>query len=249
MRTSAAWLARIDVERYLGPADVLAVGPAQDRARVRLAGSRDMVGTWAQIAMAGDCELRAGDRALVIGESPSGLYVIGLLRDERRATPSPAKLTLVGGAYATTTGPEDKQVLRVFSGRDELVFEYDESGRTARVNVDCGDIQFVAKRGNIEFVSGQDVVIQGRTVGIAGASEVRLATGGRVRLVAERIESMADTVIERAKNVYRVVERLSQLKTGRLRTLVDSTLHLKARRTVVSSDEDCKIAAKQIHLG
>ena len=249
MQALAAQFAGVDEEQYLGPAEVLAVDPAERRVRVRIAGSGDMVGAWARLAIPAECELRAGDRALVIGENPSDLYVIGILERGRPTTAAAAPLRLVGGAYATASGPRDEQRLQVFSARDELLFEYDEAGRTARVNVECGDIQFVARRGNIAFVSGQDVVIQGRSVGIAGASEVRLESGAHVRIVARRIESIADTVIEKAKNAYRAVERLNQLKAGRLRTLVDETFHLKARRTVVASGEDCKITAAQIHLG
>ena len=298
MQASTAQLAWIDDSRYLGPADVLTVDRAENRVQLRLADSSVDVGAWARVAIPADCELCAGDQVLVIGESPSELYVIGLLRPTRRAAASSKSLSLIGGAYTTAAGPRDDQVLRVFSGRDELIFEYDEARHRARVNVDCGDLQFIATRGNIEFTSGRDVVIQGRSVGISSTSAVQLTTrddsgtvqaaisvqerrielsgphvcvsaergdvrmedasfAGRravvryrqAKVVAERIETLADTFIERAKNVYRTVERLSQLKAGRLRTLVDSTFHLKARRAIVTSDEDCKITAAQIHLG
>jgi hypothetical protein len=70
-----------------------------------------------------------------------------------------------------------------------------------------------------------------------------------VQLVSRKIESVADTVTAKAKNVYRTISELSQLKAGRQRTLVEKTSHMKARKTILKSEKDFKVKAEKIHLG
>ena len=60
---------------------------------------------------------------------------------------------------------------------------------------------------------------------------------------------MAESMIEKARNVYRTVEQLSQLKAGRVRTLVASTFFFRTRKAFIHSEEDYKIKAEKIHLG
>lgn len=72
---------------------------------------------------------------------------------------------------------------------------------------------------------------------------------GQVKLVMDRIESVAGQVIQKAKNLFQTVEQLSQLRAGRLRTLVDETYQLKSQRAVLKAQEDFKIRGDQIHLG
>jgi Protein of unknown function (DUF3540) len=69
------------------------------------------------------------------------------------------------------------------------------------------------------------------------------------RLAADRLETTAHSIVEKAKNTYRTVEQLTQLRTGRLRTLVSSTFHFKARRAFVKAEQDYRIKAEKIHLG
>ena len=69
------------------------------------------------------------------------------------------------------------------------------------------------------------------------------------KLIIGRLESIANDVISRARNVYRTVDELTQLKTGRMRTLVRSTLHMKAKMSYLKAEEDFKINADKIHLG
>jgi hypothetical protein len=70
-----------------------------------------------------------------------------------------------------------------------------------------------------------------------------------IRMVVEKIETTAVTILHKARNFYTAVEQLTQLKTGRLRTLVDATYHLKSQRMIVKAAEDVKINAEKIHLG
>lgn len=69
------------------------------------------------------------------------------------------------------------------------------------------------------------------------------------QLIAEKLTTIAKSVTEKAKNVYKTVEQLTQLRTGRMRTLVGSTFHLKAKKSYMKAEEDFKINADKIHLG
>lgn len=69
------------------------------------------------------------------------------------------------------------------------------------------------------------------------------------QLIVGKLSTIANSITEKAKNVYKTVEQLSQLKAGRMRTLVESTFHMKAKKTYMKSQEDFKVNANKIHLG
>ena len=69
------------------------------------------------------------------------------------------------------------------------------------------------------------------------------------KFVANRLETVARRIVEKAKDVYRQVENLNQVKAGRMRTLVDGAYRVKAGRTALKSDGDTKIDGKKIYLG
>lgn len=81
----------------------------------------------------------------------------------------------------------------------------------------------------------------------AGA-ELR-ARVGTLRLVARRIERVAERIHETADRIYRTVRKTLQLRAERMRSVVRSTFHLKARKAFMKSDEDFKLKGDQIHLG
>ena len=84
-------------------------------------------------------------------------------------------------------------------------------------------------------------------VKIAGKSLLGRITD--VQFVGRQMESVADTVIAKAKNVYRTISELSQLKAGRQRTLIENSCHMKARKMILKSETDFKVKADKIHLG
>lgn len=243
--------------RILGPAGVLEVDSAGSRLRLRLAGSDDDLGVWARIAIATEVHVGIGDEVLVLGESPSDLYVIGILR----ASPLPDRITVDGGAYAAVAASPQADTLQVFSGRNELLFEYDEKHHRARIHVDSGDLEFITKDGNIVLSSARDVVIHGNSVQVSGErGDIQLSqtnlSGTRLqahykqaKVVVDCFEGVFQTLTERAKNAFRSVEQLAQTKAGRIRTLVESTYFFKAKRAFVKADEDYKIRAEKVHLG
>ena len=69
------------------------------------------------------------------------------------------------------------------------------------------------------------------------------------RLTAGKLETLSNDIICKAKNVYNTIDELVQLKAGRIRTLVKSTLHIKAKNSYLKSEQDFKINGEKIHLG
>jgi hypothetical protein len=247
--------------RYLGPAQVLDLDETENRVLLNLTGLPEGNMAWAQVALAGSHELAPGDTVLAVGNDLVDLYIIGLMNRKEKSAGALKKIALSGGTYATTTGPPQTQKLQIFSKRNELLFEYDEETNKARVNLESGDLEFVTQNGNISFTSGREILLQGQSVGVMAQRGVfqvdettyigkkLLGKVDGVKLIAGRIEATAQSLIEKAKNVYRTVEQLSQLKTGRMRTLVDSTFHFKAKKAFLKAEEDYKIKAEKIHLG
>ena len=76
-----------------------------------------------------------------------------------------------------------------------------------------------------------------------------LARFGFVQLILGKLESVSDCIVEKAKNVYRTVEELTQLKSGRLRTLVESSAHFKANTAFFKTTEDFNVDGEKINLG
>ena len=64
-----------------------------------------------------------------------------------------------------------------------------------------------------------------------------------------RLEIQATRVVERAGDVYRHVEGLSEVQAGRARTLIAGEHQLAAKRTTIQSDEDTIIDGKRVLLG
>jgi hypothetical protein len=69
------------------------------------------------------------------------------------------------------------------------------------------------------------------------------------QLVADKCETITRVLVEKSKNAYRTVEQLSQLQTGRMRTLVEETYQLTAGKAFLKSRQDFKVKADKIHLG
>ncbi|MGH2628224.1 MAG: DUF3540 domain-containing protein [Anaerolineales bacterium] len=69
-----------------------------------------------------------------------------------------------------------------------------------------------------------------------------LVTAGKLEFVARRI-------IEKAHDVYRWISGLLQLKSNRMRTVVESDYHLKAGGINVKAVSDVNIDGQSINLG
>jgi hypothetical protein len=69
------------------------------------------------------------------------------------------------------------------------------------------------------------------------------------KVAAGKIETVVNDVICKAKNIYNSADELLQLKAGRMRSLIKSSLHIKAKDSYLKSEKDFKINGEKIHLG
>lgn len=69
------------------------------------------------------------------------------------------------------------------------------------------------------------------------------------KLTLGTLHTVAERVVSRANDVFSTVSNLSQLRAGRIRTLVATSFHLKSRNVNIKSDEDFKVQGRKIHLG
>lgn len=263
--------------RMFGPARV--VGGAEEEGAVLLEveapeGRFESLARWAVPCPHG---ISPGDTVLVAGEETKDLYVIGVLDRVHPPLPAGRKLVLENGARAEIDASAEGERLTVRSPSGELLLEYDPKAGKTRVHVPTGDLEFVARDGDIRFASGRDIRFAGRrsvelgSLGelrmgapeievVARSGEIRIEearyTGkrfqgavGQVRLVLGRMETVARDVVEKARNVYRTAEGLFQTRAGRMRTLVGTTLQMKAGKAFLKSEEEFKVRAGKIHLG
>jgi Protein of unknown function (DUF3540) len=97
---------------------------------------------------------------------------------------------------------------------------------------------------NISSQRGQFYIHNTKYIGNEFSGRIK-----NVKIVMTKLESIANTVLQKAENIYQSVKDLSQLKTGRMRTLVDSTFHLKGKKVFIKAEEDFKVKGEKIHLG
>ena len=71
----------------------------------------------------------------------------------------------------------------------------------------------------------------------------------RAKLTLGRLETVAGTLVQKAKNAYHSVEQLSQLKAGRMRTLVSGNCFLKSEKVKFKATDSFNIDGERINLG
>lgn len=72
---------------------------------------------------------------------------------------------------------------------------------------------------------------------------------GHLKIVADKMESAANSVVEKIRDMFKTIENLYQLKAKRKRMLIETTYHAKAENIIFKSEEDFKVKGDQIHLG
>lgn len=72
---------------------------------------------------------------------------------------------------------------------------------------------------------------------------------GSAKMIVDKLETTASSIIEKTKNSYRTTENLSQVKAGRMRMLIQKTFHLGSRSSIIKAKEDVKVKGEKIHLG
>ena len=141
-----------------------------------------------------------------------------------------------------------------FAANKEIMFRGRTIGITGAKGICLGIMDTLGKLRSTLTLQPQGMKIDSSEVDIdAERGEVHIEetkyTGKRFLGKVDRLESIAGSVIAKAVNIYQTVEELSQMKAGRVRTLVDKTFHLKSKKAFVKAEEDFKIKGEKIHLG
>lgn len=236
-----------------GPARVAAVGPAN-----RLTVESDGAVVEAALAVPG-YEPRAGDRVLLARGDDRARYVIGVLGALRPV------VRASGGACAELSGEAGQESIAVRDARGALLFEYRPAEERCVVHAPHA-LQLHAE--NVELVAEQALKLRARRVEVDGEhlrtraarAEVELGDGKLVAktlsTTAERVRQLAGVLdvrvtrlIERAHDVYREAEGLSQTRAGRLKLFARGTLHAFGKRALLKAEQDLKLDGDKIHLG
>ena len=133
----------------------------------------------------------------------------------------------------TTNTIEDEDENKDEKNCREFSLERHSGTEKTRVVIEKGDLEFVTKEGSISFESAREIRFGAPTL----------------RLTARRMEAVIETMVSKARNVFQRVEELTQVQTGRLRTLVKGAFLVKARNASMKAEKDFKVDGQKIHLG
>jgi hypothetical protein len=203
------------------PQEALVASVRQERVHVRLTRPGSAEEREARLAVLGyrPCP---GDRVLVQPAAGGSLYVVGVVHTARAP-----QLTTAAGASATV---EDERIaLRAADGA--LLAVYD------------------AETGELELSAPQHLKLRAPGGRISHQAAVLEATAGEARWSVGSWELSAERTVERCRDALIHVEGILETRARRVRTLVDRTLELCARRTSVTSEEDTRIDGKRVLLG
>lgn len=106
-----------------------------------------------------------------------------------------------------------------------------------RLQMNAPELRAAAQRGHWHI---QDT----RYIGKTG-----IVCMGHLQLFTDKLETLAQSVVEKAKDIFRTVTHLYQVRAKRKRSSVETTYHVKAKDMFFKSDEDFKVRGDQIHLG
>jgi hypothetical protein len=201
--------------------------------RVTLNLEKRAIELWAEFAMGNQLLPKVGDKVLVAGEDLSSGYIIG---------------------HFPVTRAEDAPQQRFTLEQDE------QSGKTI-LSVPEGDLALCSEKGSIRLEAAKDIELCSPQFSLeAGKGQIKIADAdyqgvrlgasiAQTKLFLGKLNTTIGRLIEKAKNVYRQVDNLNQLKAGRMRTLVKGSYHLKGESLNQKAEKDVRIDGNKINLG
>ena len=163
-----------------GPARVMAVEQDPHLVQVRLLKAADQGAVWCRPVWSLAGRMVAGDEVLVMGALPDDLYAVDLLagpsgaQTEKRPQTPPGGSQARAGAAVGIAGQEinpGNGVIKILSGKRELLFEYDPEADKARLFVPAGDLELVTAGGDMTLQA------EGKLAFNAQEVEVRVRSG------------------------------------------------------------------------
>jgi hypothetical protein len=195
----------------------------------------------ARLAAAGYVRPAAGDAVLVAGDDRER-FVVGVLSATR------AQIVTRGGVAAEVETRGEAETLRVTDATGRVIFEHRASEGVTVISVPHGDLELRAPNGSIRLQAGKRVEVRAPEADVKVGEARVTSTIDRVRQVVGVLETRAERVIERARNVYRDAEELSQTRAGRIKIIAEKTVHVLGQHTLFKAREDVKIKGEKVYL-
>lgn len=179
--------------------------------------------------------LRDPDDRLVFEHRP-GRSVVYVREDLSLSAGGDVELSAAGevrihGGERVALGSDGPVELRSEGGASALALDGD------RTSVSAGHVAMEAQRADVKVADANVVAKVLRTV------------AERVRERADVVERTAGRVVERAREVFRDVEELSQTRAGRLKLVAETALTILGTSTMVKAREEVKVTGEKIYLG
>jgi hypothetical protein len=251
-------------DRYLGPAEVIAV---DDDGSVELKISSKTADSVVCARSALPFRLHTGHQVLVINDGPSEFYIIGILNHGEDARPVEKRLVLPDGTIAIADGSVEQPILKIFSNDNRLMLEYDAVSGKILFTAPSAQIQVNASHGDIALTAAHTIRLEADRVDIVGRSEIGLRIGN----VYERLKSMLamrkgrlqfgaeilDMTAKRGEvNIEEVYSRSRQMthRIDRIKTIaekIETTAGLiieKTKASYRSSEELTQVQAGRLRM-
>lgn len=125
----------------------------------------------------------------------------------------------------------------------ELEITSEKAGRSSRLRLQPGEMSVTSA---VVTAAATRAEVLAEKVGVSARhleSHVE-----RARYVAQVVDVRAGRIVERAVDVYREVERLSQTRAGRLKLVARKAAQLVGENTLVKARDRMKVKGERIHL-
>jgi len=123
-----------------------------------------------------------------------------------------------------------------------------------------GDITFHAQQGisinsekNISLATAEYSLLANKAMfGIDNLSAIGttlVAKIKRVHTIADTVETVADNLLQKLKNSFRVIAGVEQTKSGDVIHTVKNLYSMRSRQAAILAKKDIKVDAERIHMG
>ncbi|WP_437761843.1 DUF3540 domain-containing protein [Sorangium sp. So ce281] len=136
-------------------------------------------------------------------------------------------------AFVSPYEPAVGDVLLVIGKRDDLYAIGVLRGSGRAVLRFSGDVDLAAEGGTLRLSADRGVEIR----------------SPEVTVHASRVTTWAETLIQRATNLYQRVASMLEVEAKEARTVVAGSSVLQARTATIVTDETATVQGKQVHLG
>jgi len=125
----------------------------------------------------------------------------------------------------------------------EVDIASEKAGRSSRVRLQPGEMSLASA---VVTAAATRAEVLAEKVGVS-ATQLESHVE-RARHVAQVVDVRAGRIVERAVDVYREVERLSQTRAGRLKLVAKKAAQLVGENTLVKARDRMKVKGERIHL-